>query len=217
MQRLSNLWRRLSSAVPQGLRSIQLTLPEWNEQSPARGMRLWRNPDGYILSLATSATNLLELSDKETLRRSCRALAESRGGGLIEAEAITSNSKRFIRLIYKRLQLPAYVYTGMLITWVHGECIVWTMVAGEGRTTGLREAVVTADLMKAGKLTIGEYQRGWAQDPYYPAYQGADRRVLRFTSDDESYDERFPQHPLSKVRKVLTLLPNHVEWAVAQM
>ena len=64
--------------------------------------------------------------------------------------------------------------------------------------------------MTAGKLSIDDYKSHWAQDPYEPAYLGVDRRVLRFVSDDESYDAQFPQHPLSKVRRLLAELPNNV-------
>ena len=73
--------------------------------------------------------------------------------------------------------------------------------------TGLREAVVTSELMGSGELNLEGYERSWAQDPYDPSYRGADRSVLRFMSDDPVYDERFPQHPLSKVRRVLADLP----------
>jgi len=86
------------------------------------------------------------------------------------------------------------------------------MVAGEQGTTGVREAVVTADLMNQGKLTIDGYKKYWCQDPYEPAYRGADRSVLRSMSDDERYDEKFPEHPLSKVRRLLATLPSHVEY-----
>jgi hypothetical protein len=88
--------------------------------------------------------------------------------------------------------------------------LVWTVVAGEHGMTGVREAVITAELMNAGALTIASYQQSWAQDPYDPAYTGVDRSVLRFMSDDRKYDERFPAHPLSKVRRVLAVLPNAV-------
>jgi hypothetical protein len=88
--------------------------------------------------------------------------------------------------------------------------LVWTVVAGEHSMTGMREAVITAELMNAGALTIESYQQSWSQDPYKPDYTGVDRSVLRFMSDDKKYDERFPTHPLSKVRSVLSSLPNHL-------
>jgi len=91
-----------------------------------------------------------------------------------------------------------------------GVAEVWTVVSGEQGTTGVREAIVTTQLMNDGKLTIEDYQQSWAQDPYEVTYAGVDRSALRFASDDESYDEQSPDHPLSKVRRVLATLPSAV-------
>jgi hypothetical protein len=84
-------------------------------------------------------------------------------------------------------------------------------MAGETGTTGVREAVVTSELINAGKMTVSEFERSWAQDPYDPSYHGVDRSVLRFMSDDASYDGRFPDHPLSRIRQVLTILPQSIQ------
>jgi hypothetical protein len=142
------------------------------------------------------------------VRRWAREFAQSRGGGLIEVCTID----RETRLIFKRLEMPAYYYIGVLVTCVKGVWPVWTTVACELGTTGVREAVVTATLMNEGKLRPEEYELRWGQDPYDPAYRGVDRSVLRFMSDDESYDQQFPQHPLSKVRRMLATLSRHVEY-----
>jgi len=145
------------------------------------------------------------------LRHRCRKLAQNRGGGLIEVHAIPRGTNS-VSLIYKRQDFPAYVYSGMLITSVRGNSLVWTIVAVERGMTGVREAVVASNLMNAGKLTAEDYKRYWAEDPYEAAYRGVDRSVMRFMSDDESYDEQFPQHPLSKVRRVLAMLPNTMQF-----
>jgi len=47
---------------------------------------------------------------------------------------------------------------------------------------------------------------GWV-DPYDADYRGVDGSVLRFVSDDECYDDGFPDHPLSKVRRLLAAIP----------
>ena len=67
----------------------------------------------------------------------------------------------------------------------------WCREAAEASQGGLIEALVPAD-------------------PYDPTYAGPDRRVMRFMSDDECYDERFPAHPLSIVRRVVSALPQAI-------
>jgi hypothetical protein len=60
--------------------------------------------------------------------------------------------------------------------------------------------------MSEGELTLEGYESSWAQDPYDPTYCGVDRSTLRYLSDDEMYDAKFPDHPLSKVRRELNRL-----------
>jgi hypothetical protein len=61
-------------------------------------------------------------------------------------------------------------------------------------------------------LTLREYEQSWARDPYDPDYKGVDRTVLASISDAETYDDQFPMHPLSKIRRTLTELPGHVRY-----
>jgi hypothetical protein len=203
----NNLWRT-SAKSPIGC--ARLTLPGWTEDTPLNEMRIWRDECGNVLSLAVTSTPLTD-SDRASetaLRNRCRGLAQSRSAGLLEASATSGG----IKLIYKRLEMPAYIYTGMFMTQVRSDWLIWTVVAGERGMTGVREAVVTAQLISEGKLAPEDYEHRWSGDPYDPNYSRVDRSVLRFMSDDESYDAQFPQHPLSKVRHLLASIPNHVTY-----
>ena len=203
-----------AAACAQGLdldraQSVRFSMPGWTEEKPQEGPRVWRDPDGDVLSMGASVDPLTDLdwSSETHVRQFARQLAEAAGGGLIEAAAVAPPPRAIVRLIYKRLIGPSYIYTGMLVMTGGSVPMVWTVVAGEHGMTGIREAVVTAEMMSAGELTSESYKRRWAQDPYDPAYQGVDKSVLRFLSDDERYDARFPQHPLSKVRRALAGIP----------
>ncbi len=193
-------------------RLVRLSMAGWDEETPDKGMRVWRDPDGDVLSLAVldSPLNLLDSPTEAELQRFARQLAEQSGAGLIEVIVVAPPPRSIVSLIYKRLERPAYVYTGMLMMAGQNTSVVWTVVAGEHGTTGVREAIITAEMLEAGELTIDGYERSWAQDPYDPTYHGVDRSVLRFMSDDKSYDTRFPHHPLSRVRRVLAALPASV-------
>ena len=197
------------AAVNKQTSLVHLNMPQWTEEAPKDGVRYWRDSDGDILSLAVLPNKEVYplASDETEQRKWCRSAAERRDAGLIEVRSVPSKIRPSASFINKRLKKPAYIYTGQLFTWVHGASVVWTVVAFERGTTGVREAVVTASLMNNGKLTLDGYEQSWAQDPYDPAYHGVDQSVLRFMSDDESYDEQFPKHPLSKVRRVLAALP----------
>lgn len=190
--------------------SVRPVLAGWTEDSTTSEMRVWRDIDGDVLSLVKSHEPLpnFDRADEVKVKHWCRGLAQSRGAGLVEARKLDDG----FSFIYKRLEMPAYVYTGMLLTRARETWFVWTTVAGERGTTGVREAVVTATLLNEGKLQPQEYELRWAQDPYEPTYRKVDRSVLRSMSDDESYDAQFPVHPLSKVRRTLALLPSSVKY-----
>ncbi len=184
----------------------------WTEEALTEQTRMWRSSQGDVLSLAIAdgALDIPPPSDIDGLRMWCRAMAESRAAGLIEMQLGTGRLGATVGFIYKRLEIPAYLFTGMLLVPRDDDFFVWTVVSGEREMTGAREAIVTTQLLDAGRLTIEEYKRSWAQDPYDANYAGVDRSVLRFVSDDECYDEQFPEHPLSKVRRVLATLPSAV-------
>lgn len=189
---------------------VRLILPGWTEKAPGEGMRYWHDSDGDVIALAVfpkQPSYPFESNETEQ-RKWCRAEAEAKRAGLIEVRTTPSKIRPSASFIYKILEIPAYIYVGQLIASVDGASVVWTVVAREHGTTGVREAVVTTNLMKSGKLTLDSYKQSWAQDPYDPTYHGVDRSVLRFMSDDESYDAQFPKHPLSKVRQVLAALPD---------
>jgi hypothetical protein len=165
----------------------------------------WRDAVGDVVVIAVinPATDTPSLSDEDAVRRYCRKFAEKLESGLVEATTTTSSKGPAIKMIYKKLKKPAFQFSGMLIIpLLKAECI-WSIVAREHGTTGIREALITSDLMNKGKLTLESYKASWAQDPYDSSYCGVDGSTLRYMSDDEAYDHLFPHHPLSKVRREL--------------
>ncbi len=194
------------------LRSFRLSLDGWSEQAAIGGkepMRIWKDADGDALSVSRVMGHLFTHHAKtpETLRSFTRNLACAQSAGLIEADPVELPFGPGIQFIYKKLERPAYLFHGNLICARHVVELFIDLVCRERGMTGVREAVVTAELFDTGVLDLAEYQRSFAQDPYDASYDGVDRSVLRFMSDDQKYDFRFPDHPLSKVRRVLRELP----------
>lgn len=209
----SRLWRSRTSARYERALQVSLAISGWHYEGMRGDMRCWRDGSDDLITfvIPKQALSLRQLSDEVALQDFSRSLAENRGGGLIEVSVSTSPLGPTVAVIYKRLLMPAYAYTGMLFAPRAEPPQVWTIVAEERGTTGLREAIITSDLFNAGSMTIEDYERSWAKDPYDSEYRGVDQSVLRFVSDDKSYDERFPQHPLTKVRKILAALPTSID------
>ena len=169
--------------------NLKPVIPGWNWVEEHAGMQMYRDAEGDALSLAR-VEGAIELSDEDERHRYCRQIAESRGAGLVEVRNVETDDGPALFFIYKRLEKPAFVFTGMLMVPSGEYTNVWTMVATERGTTGVREAIITTKLFEAGELTKEDYKKSWAQDPYDPDYSGVDKSTLRYLSDAPEYDGR---------------------------
>jgi len=186
-------------------RLVALNMAGWSLDEPGSNPRrsTWHDGEGDTLVLSVGTLGGADTSDVGALRMYCRQLAESHSAGLVEANVVQSRVGLTAQLIHKKLVGTAFTFTGVQIIPLPKASLTWTVVAVERGTTGVREAVLTIQLMKQGRLTVQEYSESWAQDPYDATYRGVDRSTLRYISDDPSYDGQFPTHPLSKVRRLL--------------
>lgn len=199
-------------ALPDAIFRIDFDMPGWTEQQPDGNMRFWRAPHGAILSLTLFNSDFWSAASDDELRQFARRHAASEQGGLIEVNQLPCENETALRFIYKRLQMSAYVFTGMFRIRLHGTPMVWTIVDGETGTTGVREAIIMAELIKStNPQTEEDLMKLWGKDPYDITSLGVDSRVRRFTSDGEEYDERFPDHPLTRVRRFLVELRTWLE------
>ncbi len=211
--RWRRLWRSLVGVSRETLfRSIALELPGWVEGSPPEGLRGWRDAEDDVITVASFdvARTLRDVTDEAEVRAWSRELAEAHGAGLIEANVEIGMLGATASLIYKRRLGSGYSYTAMLLAPFHEFPQAWMAICTERGTTGVREAVVAVELANTSSLTIEEFERSWARDPYDPDYRGVDRSALCFLSDDACFDARFPRHPLSKIRRILAELPEAV-------
>jgi hypothetical protein len=185
-----------------------LPMADWKLVGQKPMSAFWRDRVGDAVSLTRCSAGFVSenLSDERGLQSYCRRIAESQGAGLVEVEAATSAEGPCLKYIYKRLEKPAFKFFGVVAIPVAEATWIWMVVTGERGTTGVREAVVTAKLFEAGKLTLESYKTSWAQDPYDPSYAGVDKSTLRYISDSPEYDADFPDHPLTKMRRELRRL-----------
>ena len=185
-----------------------LPMADWRlvEQKPMSAS--WRDRAGDAVTLTRGSAGLVteSLSDERSLQRYCRRFAESQGAGLVEVEAATSAEGPCLKYIYKRLEKHAFKFFGVVAIPVPQATWIWMIVTLERGDTGVREAVVTAKLFEAGRLTLESYKASWCQDPYDPSYAGVDKSTLRYISDSPEYDDHFPDHPLTKMRRELRRL-----------
>ena len=154
-----------------------------------------------------------KLSDIESLRNSFRDGITQVGGGLIKLDLVQLDSVDGIESIFKVPQNPhGMTYICALTLPFSRFSYVIKVVAAESGITGLRDNAVLGVMLGEGKIQIEKNGQisGWASDPYMPSWQA---RCLRNESDDEKYDEQFPDHPLSRLRKIINQIKRTTTFA----
>ncbi len=185
---------------------VRFDTPGWQRQESSGDKIIWENPDGDAMSLTQVEIGpSYSFTDVPSVRAMCRHIAEGSRGGLVSAGFVDFGDPRGVSLIYKREQLPAYTYTGMLIIPRGGHLVVVTVSSIERGITGVRDTVVAGRLIERGELdptkTDANHRvKGWFFDPYDSKY---DATALNSLADAELYDSVVPSHPLSKVRGTL--------------
>jgi hypothetical protein len=184
---------------------IKLPTDGWTRMEPDTGTWRWRNATDDLLSLdvfAIAPDLPSPVWDLGPIRSMYRGMLGD-GGGLVEVEAMELATVPSLRTIFKFPQsLTGMTYLGAVTIPFRDCSFVLKWQCPEHGTTGIRDAVVLATLSPTVSAT-GEIV-GWRQDPYMPSHRA---RCLRNRADDVQWDARFPDHPLSRLRSYLALLP----------
>ncbi|MFF3325005.1 hypothetical protein [Streptomyces sp. NPDC002889] len=165
---------------------------------------VWANDEGDVLSLhffELPPDLPASLDDGPTLRAALTRYTAEAGGGLIEASVKSLGELPALRQILK-LPLPGQpsgqAFIGSFTVPRAGCSTVVKIQAPERGMTGMREAMVMAQ--------VG-HDNYFRPHPYAPDVQGG----LPFhAADHAQWDARFPDHPLSRVRRTLAALADTV-------
>jgi tetratricopeptide repeat protein len=206
------------------LRTIQFDTTGWKPMKVAADVLEWRDDLNNRLRVgfyARPADSFGEQSDIASLRALCRLRADAGGGAIVSVETATIAGIRCPKVINKYERRPGYEYDGAIIIPLRDSHFEIIMNATEHGTTGVREAVVTNQLLAMGELDLSGLKTtqpgpapipGWFVDPYDRGYDG---RVLHSPSDDSRLDALFPDHPLSRVRLLLDGIERSVKLDVS--
>lgn len=137
------------------------------------------------------------LDDLPRLRHEL-AVETAEVGGLVEAFVVTLDGAPAVLQVVK-LPLPdrpGQVFLASVTVPKAAASAVLRLVAAEGPTTGVRESMVVSDTISE----TGGPDAFYAPHPYAPRSQP---RLPWHRADDPRFDERFPDHPLSRARRWL--------------
>lgn len=190
------------------IESIKFDTSAWQKLEEAHDHIVWQNDADcafitmHYFSVAPDIPCALDEID--VLRHSYRQGVSSAGGGLISLDVFELQKLDTVEIICKIPQEPSGMSYIASLTFPFSQfSYVVKIDTEELGMTGLRDSLVMAECMKAGQIEIDSEAnaiKGWAADPYDPSWNGPS---LRNKSEDEKYDDNFPQHPLSRARRVL--------------
>lgn len=122
------------------------------------------------------------------------------GQGLIEVETgKTKNGLKFVYSIVKtKLEQFGVQYTLRAhVDHPNGPIEILAFFEESG-TTGLRDSVVYTIARKQN--LVDQNMKGWMKDPYTPSYN---KGLLMNLSEQRKFDQHFPGHPLTELRKYI--------------
>lgn len=185
----------------------RITLDEtgWNLREENSEIKVWDNNAGDILSINffnKQPDIPVSLSQITDLRNFYRKMVVEAGAGIIKVDSIDLRNLAAVECIFKIPMQPAgMIYVGSFTIPFRDKSYVVKLQCPERGVTGMRDTTVFASF-----ATFGEDEedfnpfKGWAKDPYDETVTTG---ALMNLSEDEKYDEKFPEHPLSRLRKYL--------------
>jgi|SRR5271157_1125039 len=172
----------------------------------SEGARVWHTPSGDGLGLyyyPISPDIQANIDAIDQVRGFYRRSAVQVGGAIIEIDTPRIDGCKSIRSIIKMPQQPAgMTYLGSFTLPFQYFSYVVKVQCVETGMTGIRDSVVLHAMLNSGEVTIGKNGelQGWMLDPYDGSATSA---LARNKSEAEQYDANFPEHPLSRVRRLL--------------
>ena len=174
--------------------------------------RVWHTADGNPVTLYhfTKPSPMAAVPQNlDQWRARSRSSARESNGALIEVELRNLDGCAAVHDISKTPQIPFGMgYLGCIMLPFRDFGFMVTVACRETGLTGQRDTTIFAELMQTGEVKFEEGSQqplGWMADPYDPSIATPPGRNR---SDEEKYDARFPDHPLSQVRRWLRQIEN---------
>lgn len=186
------------------LNDLRLDLPGWELERKDDSEVVWSNHAGDILGVyfydlpPDIGSPLARLEDLRAFYR--EAVAEA-GGAIVQVDVSPVANVPAVETVFKFPQEPTgMAYIGSFTFPFEGFFFVVKADCAEYGITGMRDTMVFAMLNPEVDESTGE-AIGWMRDPYDPEFSAP---LLSNPSDAPEWDEKFPDHPLSRCRQYLS-------------
>ncbi len=138
------------------------------------------------------------------LQNNYRKIAYESGAAIIEVKKVKLGTFDSIKTIFKfPMQPHGMAYIGSYtIPFKHFSYVIKVQCIEQG-TTGIRDNTIFELMIRNGKVKLNPEKKiaeGWMRDPYD---ESVHLPFMMNLSESEDFDEHFPEHPLTRMRKFL--------------
>ncbi|MCL1468486.1 hypothetical protein [Argonema galeatum] len=193
------------------IKSVSFDTSKWEAIEQLDERILWKNDTADRLSLhffhitPDLPVNLTAITE---LQNFYRQNVIQVGGGLVSVDVLSVKGVSAIKTLFKfSMKSTGMRYIGSLTFPFASFSYAIKVDCPEYGMTGIRDTLVYTQVMK--EIDPDDPYKGWFEDPYDRTRKDA---MMRNQSEDESYDNQFPDHPLSRARRYLAEIETSVEF-----
>ena len=196
------------------IHSVTFDINNWQLLEVKQYQKRWSNPQYQeILSLTffpQPPDFKADLSDIDALRQQSEEAIQPYDGEITEISSEVIENVPMLRQIIKvplNNDGSGRVYIGTYAIPFQKYSYVIKIQCPEIGVTGLRESMATSELMREGKLELGEPNADGTPSQLPEQIQ----KLISQTTDDEKFDSLFPNHPLTRLRRHLITFKNSIK------
>jgi len=191
----------MTADIPDKFRKMD-SMPEDPKDSVAYGMAN-SGTQSFVLIYPLPLSEAMPLTEPQIIIDSIHQFMNEKQGLIKVDSGKTAAGRTFAYSIVKSLKDPVGVQYILTFQMEQGEEVTDVQAFfDESGMTGMRDNMVYGMALRDGLVTQGTFE-GWMEDPYDPEYTDGVRMNL---SEDEQYDQAFPEHPLSEARSFVQYL-----------
>jgi len=186
----------------------------WTKTKDDKSVVQWINPEQTIaisINFFELPPDIPTIADTEKLRNFYRNSISNVNGGLVEVDLSKKDKISFVKTIFKLPQEHSGITYIASLTIPFKNCsFVLKVQAAEVGMTGMREALIGDRLTSINIISVDENgYSNWFSDPYDSNFKGG---LLMNKSEQDNYDNEFPNHPLTQARKLIKQIENGLKW-----
>ena len=198
-------------SIPDGYSKLDKKIVK---QSGEKGDWLFKPTENSINCISffeQSKKDAMNFDNKQELIDGIHSIMSDKQGLICVTNGTTNNGHKFIYSIIKTIEDPIIGACYFLRMNIQYDKKIYELEGEftEQGTTGVRDAIISQMLMNENIITLEDGKlKGWFKDPYDDSYK---KGILMNLSEEEKYDQLFPDHPLSQARELINYIINKQE------